>query len=38
MTKDEPTAKKQMSHAAVAAVKKHYPKVTVKINNGSLEK
>ena len=38
MTKDEPTAKKRMSDAAVAEVKKHYPKATVKINNGSLEK
>lgn len=38
MTKDEPTAKKLMSDAAVAAVKKHYPGATVKINNSSLEK
>lgn len=38
MTKDEATAKKQMSDAAVAEVKKHYPKATVKINNQSLEK
>lgn len=38
MTKDEPTAKKQMSDAAVAAVQKRYPKATVKINNSSLEK
>jgi hypothetical protein len=38
MTKDEPTAKKQMSDAAVAEVKKRYPKATVKINNGSLDK
>jgi len=38
MTKDEPTAKKLMSDAAVAEVKKHYPKATVKINNSSLEK
>jgi hypothetical protein len=38
MTKDEPTAKKQMSDAAVAEVKKRYPTATVKINNGSLDK
>ena len=38
MTKDEPTAKKQMSDAAVAEVKKRYPKATVKVNNSSLEK
>jgi hypothetical protein len=38
MTKDEGTAKKLMSDAAVAEVKKHYPKATVKINNSSLEK
>lgn len=38
MTKDEPTAKKLMSEAAVAEVKKNYPKATVKINNSSLEK
>jgi len=37
MTKDEPTAKKLMSNAAVAEVKKHYPKATVKINNSSLD-
>lgn len=38
MTKDEPTAKKMMSDAAVAEVKKHYPKAEVKVNNASLEK
>ena len=38
MTKDEPTAKKLMSEAAIAEVKKHYPSATVKINNQSLEK
>lgn len=36
MTKDEPTAKKLMSEAAVAEVKKHYPKATVKVDNTSL--
>jgi hypothetical protein len=36
MTKDEPTAKKLMSEAAVAEVKKHYPGATVKVNNTSL--
>lgn len=38
MTKDEPTAKRLMSDAAVAEVKKHYPGATVKINNTSLDK
>jgi hypothetical protein len=37
MTKDEATAKKMMSDAAIVEVKKHYPKATVKINNSSLE-
>ena len=36
MTKDEATAKKMMSDAAIAEVKKHYPKAHVKINNQSL--
>lgn len=36
MTKDEPTAKKLMSEAAIARIQKEYPKAHIKINNTSL--
>ena len=36
MTKDEPTAKKMMSDAAIAEVKKQYPKATVSVKSSTL--
>ena len=36
MTKDEPTAKKMMAAAAVAEVKKHYPKAEVSVVTSTL--
>jgi hypothetical protein len=38
MTKDENTAKKMMADAAIAEIKKHYPKADVAMTSASLDK